>query len=75
MNQLRIADYEVPKPRVVGVRDRLRDQIVGDAPADADEILARLPVLPGWLCVLIVLGSSIALWALAIWGALALLGA
>lgn len=72
MNQLGIADYEIPKPLDAGVRARLRDQIVGDAPADADEILARVPVLPGWLCVSIVLGASVGLWALLIWGVRAL---
>ncbi|CAN7638662.1 hypothetical protein LJR225_004953 [Phenylobacterium sp. LjRoot225] len=75
MSQLRIADYEASKPLVDGATERLRDQIVGDAPADADEVLSQIPVLPGWLRVSIIVGSAAGLWAALICGVRALLGA
>ena len=73
MSQSGITDYEASKPLVDGVVEGLRDQIVGDAPADADEVLAQIPVLPGWLRVSVIVGSTVGLWALLIWGARALL--
>lgn len=73
MNQS-MADYEASKPLDVDVPDALRDQIVADAPADADKVLASIPVLPGWLRVTIIVGSSLGLWTLLICAVRALLG-
>jgi hypothetical protein len=46
----------------------LRDGLVCDAPADADEVLAGIPVWPRWIGLTLALATSAALWAAIILG-------
>lgn len=41
--------------------------LVCDAPADADEVLAAIPVWPRWIGLALALGVSLLLWAAIIW--------
>jgi len=63
-----------PTPRSLGEgRSRKLDAIVGDAPDDLDEQLARIPVLPRWIGNTVALAIAFAVWGLIILGVRALL--
>lgn len=51
----------------------LARELVVEAPADYDAVMAQLPVLPGWARVSLIVGFSAAGWAAIIAGAALLL--
>ena len=50
------------------IHRKLKNQIVADAPADADRVLATVAPLPGWMRMAVILGASLMLWAAIIGG-------
>lgn len=42
--------------------------LIADAPADTDEVLASVPVLPRWIGLALALGASLILWTVIIAG-------
>lgn len=56
-------------------RQPLASRLVCDAPPDADEVLAQIPVWPRWIGLALALGVSLALWAAIIFAVGRALGA
>lgn len=61
--------------RINGVRRRLEREVIGDAPANLDQEMARIRRLPRWMGWLVMLLAAGFLWAGLITAVIALLNA
>lgn len=73
-----MADISFSTPHVVdrsngGGAKPPADWLVCDAPADLDEALSTVKVLPRWVCALVLLALAGGLWCLIVAGCAALL--
>jgi hypothetical protein len=62
-----------PRLGPTGVADSLKELVVADAPPDYDEVVASVPVAPGWVRVMVVLLAALGSWAL-VFAAVRMLG-